>query len=221
LALSQGIADVDNVYYDMSKKELVISINNVAQPFSNLSDGQRTMAATVADLAIRAVTLNSYLFGNGNGQGYASPAVILQETPGVVLIDEVDVHLHPIWQRSVVKDLMSTFPKVQFICSTHSAQVAGEVDGKSLRIFNPKNGRWETPSQSFGMDSNWILEVLMHGSKMDPEIEDRIKQIQQLASMRDLVEARRILLNLRERVGNSQEIQFAASIIDRIALLGK
>ena len=221
LALRQGIAGVDDIYYDLDKQELVISINKMAQPFSNLSDGQRTMAATVADMAIRAVTLNSYLLGNGSGGGHADPGVILKETPGVVLIDELDVHLHPLWQRSVVKDLTRTFPKVQFICSTHSAQVTGEVEGKSLRIYNRATKKWETPNQSYGMDSNWILQVLMHGNKMDTEVEKAVKEIQQLASSRDFAGARRILATLRERVGNNEEIQFAASTIDRIELLGK
>ena len=100
----------------------------MAQPFTNLSAGQRTMLALVADLAIKMVTQNNYLVPEDdpaptNG---ALPDVLAQ-TPGVVLIDELDVHLHPRWQRRVASDLKSTFPRIQFVCTTHSPQVIGEV----------------------------------------------------------------------------------------------
>ncbi len=75
----------------------------------DLSDGQRTMVTLVGDLARRAITLNPWM-----------GADVLRQTEGVVLIDELDLHLHPKWQRRVVDDLKRTFPRVQFICTTHS-----------------------------------------------------------------------------------------------------
>ena len=78
-------------------------------PFTALSDGYRNMIAMVGDLAYKCAVLNPHL---GN--------LALQETHGVVLVDELDLHLHPRWQRKVVEDLRLTFPKVQFICTTHS-----------------------------------------------------------------------------------------------------
>ena len=80
-----------------------------AQPFFNLSDGQRSMLALVGDLAQKAATLNPHLGADA-----------LAQTPGLVLIDELDLHLHPTWQRHVIEDLRTTFPLVQFICTTHS-----------------------------------------------------------------------------------------------------
>jgi predicted ATP-binding protein involved in virulence len=67
------------------------------------------MLAPVGDIAYRAVTLNPHLEAN-----------ILTETPGVVSIDELDLHLHPKWQRRVIENLRTTFPKIQFNCTTHS-----------------------------------------------------------------------------------------------------
>jgi predicted ATP-binding protein involved in virulence len=83
--------------------------NGDQQPFMNLSDGQRSMLALVGDLAQKAATLNPHL-----------GADVLQRTEGVVLIDELDLHLHPTWQRHVIEDLRFTFPKLQFIGTTHS-----------------------------------------------------------------------------------------------------
>lgn len=78
-------------------------------PLSDLSDGYRSMVAMIGDIACKAALLNPHLEENA-----------ITETPGVVLIDELDQHLHPMWQRRVVEDLRRTFPKIQFIATTHS-----------------------------------------------------------------------------------------------------
>ncbi|WP_019500114.1 AAA family ATPase [Pseudanabaena sp. PCC 6802] len=78
-------------------------------PFDMLSDGIRNMLGMVADIAFRAAVLNPHL---------GSEAA--RKTPGIVLIDEIDLHLHPKWQRRVVEDLKRTFPEIQFFATTHS-----------------------------------------------------------------------------------------------------
>ena len=98
-----------NLYFDAALGEVVVEFGSNTQPFSNLSDGQRCMLAMVGDIAQKAVKLNPQLGSK-----------VLQETEGVVLIDELDLHLHPRWQRRVIEDLRQTFPKIQFICTTHS-----------------------------------------------------------------------------------------------------
>ena len=95
--------------FDVSRDELMIRFAERSLPFSFLSDGYRNMVAMVADIAIRCATLNPHLREKSS-----------QETPGVVLIDEIDLHLHPRWQRRVVDDLLRTFPKIQFFGTTHS-----------------------------------------------------------------------------------------------------
>jgi predicted ATP-binding protein involved in virulence len=77
--------------------------------FSDLSDGQQRIAAIFCDLAMRCASLNSHLGEKA-----------IEETPGVVTIDELDLHLHPQWQRTVIQDLLSVFPKLQFIATSHS-----------------------------------------------------------------------------------------------------
>lgn len=179
LAMKRGIPGVDEIYWDHTKGEVVVIIQGKAQPFTNLSDGQRTMASTLADMAIRAVALNAHLLGTGNGGVH--PEWVLDQTPGVVLIDEVDVHLHPEWQRTVVKDLLSTFPKVQFICTSHSAQVMGEVpammdDGQvgQVWILGPEGPR--KPAVNYA-DSNWNLE-----HQMGPQVDARNSRVRALLS---------------------------------------
>jgi predicted ATP-binding protein involved in virulence len=198
LALKRGIPGIDDIYWDHTKGEVVVSIGGKAQPFSNLSDGQRTMASTLADLAIRAVALNAHLLGNGNGGTH--PERVLDETPGVVLIDEVDVHLHPEWQRSVVKDLTATFPKVQFICSSHSAQVLGEVPASQVWILN--DGAPKHPSVSYA-DSNWVLEHFMGKEALsrNAEVQDLLEAAEDELAEGDLARAKAELEKARAKMG--------------------
>jgi len=97
--------------FSPTRKEAVVAIEGRGeQPFSNLSDGQRNVMALVGDLAVKAVRLNHGALGDRT----------LEMTPGVVLIDEIDLHLHPTWQRIVLENLRTTFPNLQFIATTHS-----------------------------------------------------------------------------------------------------
>lgn len=111
-AVLNCIPEAKSLRYDGDRKEIVLVMKPKQGgeiPFSCLSDGQRSMLSLVADLAIKTTLLNPHL-----GAKCASLS------PGVVLIDELDLHLHPKWQRRVVDDLKRTFPNMQFICTTHS-----------------------------------------------------------------------------------------------------
>jgi len=93
-------------------------------PVELLSDGIRNMIGMVADIAFRATKLNGPLGAQAASQ-----------TPGIVLIDEVDMHLHPEWQQVVLQNLVKAFPAMQFIVTTHSPQVLTSVDASSIRIL--------------------------------------------------------------------------------------
>ncbi len=116
------IPGAKDFYYDTEFDELTINLEKEGLvPFNSLSDGYRNMVGMVADIAHRAARLNPHL---GVKAG--------TDTAGVVLIDEIDLHLHPKWQRRVVLDLKKAFPRLQFIASTHSPFIlqslqAGEV----------------------------------------------------------------------------------------------
>ncbi len=98
------------IEYVIREYDVLVEFDDgTVQPFRNLSDGQRIMLWLVADIAYRAAWLNPQLEDR-----------VLQETDGIVLIDEIDLHLHPKWQRHVVDDLKRTFPKIQFIATSHS-----------------------------------------------------------------------------------------------------
>ncbi|MCH9277217.1 AAA family ATPase [Bifidobacterium amazonense] len=109
------------------------------EPFESLSDGYRVTVGMVADMAYRMAMLNP-----GLGR------LAVERTPGVVLVDEVDLHLHPLWQERILSVLTGLFPKVQFIVSTHAPLVISSVGGSHVRAltFDPGTGiaRAEAPS---------------------------------------------------------------------------
>lgn len=109
-AIETMLPEIASARYSIKLRTLVLNYKDGKRhTFSDLSDGYRNVVAIAADLAIKAAMLNPQL---------AEKA--LEMTPGVVLIDELDLHLHPKWQRRIVGDLRRTFPMLQFICTTHS-----------------------------------------------------------------------------------------------------
>jgi predicted ATP-binding protein involved in virulence len=109
-AMLAMVENARDIRYAPRRKEVVVTFEGGdPQAFENLSDGQRSMLALAGDIATRMARLNPHLGERA-----------LTETPGVVLIDEMDLHLHPTWQRHLVEDLRTTFPSLQFIGTTHS-----------------------------------------------------------------------------------------------------
>ena len=136
-AILRCLPDAEGLRYDGDREDIVLSVSGKSQPFTNLSAGQRMMIALIADIAIKAVTQNPHLVVDDSpvGDGDWFPSV-LQQTPGLVLIDELEAHLHPRWQRRVVNDLNNTFPGIQFVCASHSPFVIQSLEQGELRAVD-------------------------------------------------------------------------------------
>lgn len=118
-------------------------------PFNSLSDGTRNFFAILADMAYKCITLNPQLKGKA-----------LEETEGVVLIDELDLHLHPEWQRRIIKVLKDTFPKIQFITTTHSPFLIQETGQGQLIIL--KNNAIHKITSGVNLSIEDIAEELQY-----------------------------------------------------------
>lgn len=135
--------------YSEEHKELVLSHEQHGQlKISQLSDGIRNMLALVGDIAYRCYKLNAHM-------GDAAP----RHTHGIVMIDEVDMHLHPSWQQTVLTDLKATFPNLQFIVTTHSPQVTSSIPSKSIRILSDGKIFAASPGTE-GAESSRLLKRL-------------------------------------------------------------
>jgi predicted ATP-binding protein involved in virulence len=131
-------------------------------PVSMLSDGIRNAVAIAGDLAHRCVRLNRHW-------GSKAPS----RTPGIVLIDEIDLHLHPEWQQTIIRSLRAAFPRIQFIVTTHSPQVLSTVDKRCIRVLHA-DGTVTTPQQQTkGVESPKILATVM-GVDPIPPVEEAV-----------------------------------------------
>ena len=143
-------------------------------PVDMLSDGLRNAIAMVADLAFRAYKLNPQL---------GKEAAL--QTPGIALIDEVDMFLHPSWQQTILGSLRAAFPKLQFIVTTHSPQVLTTVPRDNIRILDQdENGRIGVRTPDFSPlahESGDALAKIM-GTHREPPLalQDDIRRYEQL-----------------------------------------
>lgn len=120
-----NISGATNVYWEFDNDKInalhVSFKNGTDLPFNYLSDGYRNLLAIFADLAWRCVTLNPHFKAEAN-----------LKSKGIALIDELDLHLHPKWQKTIVKQLKNTFPNIQFVTTTHSPFIIQETDEGEL-----------------------------------------------------------------------------------------
>jgi predicted ATP-binding protein involved in virulence len=214
LAVLRCVPGADDLWFDPECSEIVVSIQGNPQPFSNLSAGQKMMVGLTADIAIKIVTQNAaFISGEFNTDNVSLP-LVLQKTTGLVLIDEIDVHLHPKWQHHVIKDLCTTFPAIQFVCTSHSPLVIGEVEAKGIRFLESGQDTTITPVESYGLDANRVLDELMGASDRNKEIADKLHQLFQLIDADDFDGARQAMIPIIAKVGESEpEITRARSLI--------
>jgi len=140
-AVAGMIDGAEKIDYDPSREDVIVILESGdVRPLKNLSDGYRTTLALVGDLATRIARLNPGLGENA-----------LRQTPGVVLIDELDLHLHPKWQRHVVDDLKCVFQTIQYITTTHSPFIIQSLDQSEVYALNDQFP--STSPQNFGIET--------------------------------------------------------------------
>ncbi len=154
--------------------------------FNQLSEGERTTAALGCDIARRLAVANP----NGDpGQG-----------EGVVLIDEIDLHLHPKWQAQVMGALRRTFPNIQWVVTTHSPIVLSRVPSESVRLIRDFQLVENLPVTS-GRDPNALLTDIFESSLRPDDVEAQIHQVASLIDSEDLEGAKSALNALQQRLG--------------------
>lgn len=175
-----------DAHYSLTFEELAMQQRNQGTlPVSHLSDGVRAMVSMVADIAWRCTKLNPHL-----------GARAAKVTPGIVLIDEVDLHLHPAWQQRVIQSLVSTFPKVQFIVTTHSPQVLTTVSRDSIRLIDTQ---WDEESQ------DWVWTAAKpHYQTRGVSSVATLSKIMGIDPVPDVEEAR-LLDEYRQKIEQGQE----------------
>jgi len=193
----------DIIYRQKAKSIIMNHSANGELLVTKLSDGIRSMIGLVADIAYRAIKLNPHLKN--------AP----KKTSGIILVDEIDMHLHPRWQQTVLTDMIKAFPKMQFIVTTHSPQVLTTVRKEQIRILD--DNKVITPSSSsFGEDSSILLAEIMGVSPLPPlEIVEKRKEYQRAVEDREYDTARAKTLR-QELISNYGEMSTFIIQIDML-----
>lgn len=161
-----------------------------------LSDGYRRLVSIVVDIAFRCALLNKVMYGD---EAY-------KHTHGTVIIDEIDEHLHPELQVRIMKALHETFPKIQFIVSTHAPLVMSSVETNEDNVvykLEYKDGKYSHKElNTYGLDASTIMDVYMDQTPRDLAIDAEIKAIEKLIDAEEYSEARKLLDMMLERPGS-------------------
>lgn len=169
--------------------EMLIQKNATVLNINQLSSGEKTLLALVADLARRLAIANPHreqpLTGNG-----------------IVLIDEIDLHLHPRWQRHVIPRLRKTFPNCQFIVTTHSPLVLSQVKRENVVILENFQVVKNTP-YTFGRDNNSILYELMAVKQRPDDMQKQLDKVYELLDDDNKAAAQKLLEQLSQDLGEN------------------
>jgi predicted ATP-binding protein involved in virulence len=187
-SIRRFLPEYSNLRVSEEKKPiLLIDHGRATLEVRQLSDGERGTLAMVLDLTRRLAQANPNM-DDPAGQAEA-----------IVLIDEIDLHLHPGWQRQIVQNLTSAFPRCQFIATTHSPQVIGEVEHERIQIIS--HGQVYSPSHSFGVDSSRVLEEVMESIPRNAKVQKLLSQISNAISKKSYASANKLVTKLIEQVG--------------------
>lgn len=155
-------------------------------PFRLLSEGFRSFIGMIGDIAYRAAELNPH---------------VRNETSGIIAIDDIDLHLHPSWQRQIIPTLRYVFPNIQFILTTHSPQVLSNVPRENVFVLEDFKLVKHTP-HTFGRDSNSILWELFGVRERPEEAQKDFSKLSRLLNDPEKeAEAKELLTKLSEKYG--------------------
>lgn len=181
-------------------------VDKRGKPFylHQLSDGERGLLALVFDLTRRLAIANPES-DNPIAEGVA-----------LVLIDEIELHLHPKWQRDVLQRLRDIFKSCQFVVTTHSPMVLGEVPARCVRFLEFANGKVgvTVPTEAYGLDANRILQELMGAPVRNRQVDDELKTLFELIDQERFEDARAAIVKLERKLGEDEpELTRASSLI--------
>jgi len=200
-AIISILPDYKELKVKRSRMEIVLKKQDRELVLNQLSDGEKNLLVMVADIARRLAIANP------------DPSKNALEGEGIILIDEIELHLHPQWQRDIIPRLTSTFPNCQFILTTHSPQVLSNVKKENVFIVEDFQV-YPADAYTFGRDSNSILSELMGVSERPVEIQNKLTECLYKIDDGQIDEAKIMLRELSDLIGqNDSEIVKANTLI--------
>lgn len=201
-AVRQAIHGVRPEYTQLrvrrSPLRMLVSKSGQELAINWLSDGEKCLLALVGDLARRLAIANPNAKNPLDGRG-------------IVLIDEIELHLHPEWQREVIPSLVKTFPNCQFIITTHSPQVISEILPEDVYMLDGEP--YSHPESSYGRDSNRILEDIMGVSERPVRIKEELQALFRLINAGQLEEAQQLQKSIANEIGTDEPVFSKADVL--------
>lgn len=190
---------------------MLVDKNGKTIRLDRLSDGEKNMIAMIGDIARRLSISNPRFVDPLAGDG-------------IVLIDEIDLHLHPAWQRIIISKLTEVFPNCQFIVTTHSPQILSHVQAEHifLLVQEKNNMKVIKPTESYGKSSDRLLEDILGVESRPLVIKKELHKLFQLIQDKDLEKAKKLMQKLENEIeGREPELVKANVLIQRKEVLGK
>ncbi len=170
------------IFYDKQREGLMLKKEETVLPVEDLSAGYQSLVWMVFDIAYRMAVLNPEKRGQ------------ISETGGVVLIDEIDMHLHPKWQWNIVEALRRVFPNVQFIATTHAPILFASA--KNVWIIDIEGDEVCYSESHYGLDINTVLKVYQETEEVIPEVQKKVEHFYDLLDKQNYKEAEHVLRDL-------------------------
>jgi predicted ATP-binding protein involved in virulence len=211
IALQKMLPDFTDFSIRRRPLRMEVKKNKKIFIINQLSDGEKCLIALAGDLARRMVIANPTKKNPLEGNG-------------IVLIDEIDLHLHPKWQRNIIPRLTEVFPNCQFIISTHSPHVINHVQPENIFLLDqtPEGIVASHPSKSYGNNADRILEDLMGLETTRPDaVFQELRNIFSLIGSNSLSEAVEKIADLKKKIGTDPEIVKAEVLLARKEIIGK
>lgn len=208
-AIESFLPALNGVRFDEETRKLYTRKDGHDFELSELSDGEQSLLALVADISRRLAIANPALDNPLTGDA-------------VVLVDEIDLHLHPAWQRQIVALFEQTFPNTQFIFTTHSPQILSHVKPDAIWLFQ-RNEKGEVepyqPDTSFGMDSSSILKLLFEVTEREASTDEQLQKLVKLVDRDELEQAKELITELKQTCGEIDLIRRMSAVIWRKEVL--
>ena len=168
---------------------MIIDKNDKTLNVNQLSQGEKSLMALVGDIARRLAMMNPGIENPLHGKG-------------IILIDEIDMHLHPQWQRSIIQRLQITFPNCQFILTTHSPLVIS--DTQNILVYDLDGQEITALPSLYGQDANTVLLQYMDTSYRNPKVATQISQAMDAIQNNQLEQANQLVETLKAELGSDQ-----------------
>lgn len=192
----QKISDLKSrpeIYYSSQLEQLVYKEGDLMMPITTLSAGYQSLLWMVMNLAYRVALLNPHC------------SFELSELEGIVLIDEIDMHLHPQWQWKIVSALEETFPNVQFILATHSPIVISSCKNEKMILITDKQEVCYLPN-AYGFSVQDVLMYRQGTSERPSEVKGWLETFEQAMEEERFDKAKDVLETMERMLGTEHAV---------------